>query len=125
MTEAEIFELVFIAGTTALTGYSLFITFSFAYVTAAHFLGSRLSKLEVSIISALYLLSALIFFSVTMANISAMGSLQQELAFSEVYQRVMFFIDARIYIVLAPIVSLGAVVLCYYFMWSVRHPKTE
>jgi hypothetical protein len=108
-----------------LTGYSLFITFSFAYVTAAHFLGSRLSKLEVSIVSALYLLSGLITFSVTRANVSAMGSLQQELAFSEVYQRVMFFMDARIYIFLAPVVSLGAVVLCYYFMWSVRHTQAE
>lgn len=116
---------MFIAGTTALTGYSLFITFSFAYVTAAHFLGSRLSKLEVSIVSALYLLSGLITFSVTRANVSAMGSLQQELAFSEVYQRVMFFMDARIYIFLAPVVSLGAVVLCYYFMWSVRHTQAE
>jgi hypothetical protein len=125
MTEAELFELVFIAGTTALTGFSLFITVSFAYITAAHFLGSRLSKNEVSIVSLLYLLSALIFYSVTMANVSAMGSLQQELAFSEAYQRVTFFMDARIYIFLVPVASLGVIVLCYYFMWSVRHPKKE
>jgi hypothetical protein len=125
MTEAEIFELVFIAGTTALTSYSLFITFCFAYLTAAHFLGSRLSPLEVSIVSAIFSLSALMTISVTMANVSAMGSLQQKLVLSEIYQCIIFFMDARIYIIVVPIVSIGAVILCCYFMWSVRHPKTE
>jgi hypothetical protein len=54
MSEAELFELVFIAGTTAMTAFSFFITFTFAYLTVAYFLGSNLSTLEVMIVSAVY-----------------------------------------------------------------------
>ena len=49
MTDAEIFELIFIAGSTALTGFGLFITFTFAYLTVAYFVGPALSKTEVAI----------------------------------------------------------------------------
>lgn len=125
MSEAELFELVFIAGTTAMTAFSFFITFTFAYLTVAYFIGPKLSTLEVAIVSGVYLIGAGQTFSVIMANVSAMDSFQQELSSSVVYDRIMFFMDATNYIVLAPVLCFFAVLICFYFMWSVRHTKSE
>jgi hypothetical protein len=120
VTEAEIFELMFIAGSTALTALGLFLTFTFAYLTVAYFVGSRLSKTEVLIVSGVYLIANLMVVSVAMANISAMGSFQLEIENSDVYQRILFFMDADIYLVLAPIVFLLGTLVCFFFMWGVR-----
>ena len=106
MAEAEIFELIFIAGSTALTAFGLFITFTFAYLTVAYLVGADLSKSEVGIISALYVMSALMTFFVAMANLSAMGSFQQEISHSAVYQKIIFLMDANIYLSIVPVVFL-------------------
>ena len=125
MAEAEILELIFIAGSTALTAFGLFITFTFAYLTVAYFVGPGLSKNEVAIISVLYVISALMTFSVVMANVSAMDSLQQEMSGSAVYQRISFFMDANIYSSIVPVVCMLGIGVSLKFMWSVRHPKAE
>ena len=125
MSEAELFELIFVAGSTAMTAIGVYITFTFAYLTVAYFAGAALSGQETLIASALYVTSALMTFSVAMANISAMGSFQQELTQSTVYQNIIFFMDADIYLIGVPIIVFGGIGVCLYFMWGIRHPKTE
>lgn len=51
MSECQYFELVFIAGSTALTAFGLHISFAFAYLTAVHFLGAVFFSTQAIIVS--------------------------------------------------------------------------
>ncbi len=123
MEEAELFELVFIAGATALTAFTFIVTFTFAYLTVAYFLGSRLTRLEIGVVTGVYLIASFLSFAVVMANVSAMRVFQEELAESPVYQRIGFFMDARIYEAGMPVVYLLSVVTCLSFMWNIRRTR--
>ena len=123
MQEAELFELVFIAGATAMTAFTIIVTFTFAYLTVAYFLGSKLSRLEIAVVTGGYLIASFLSFAVVMANVSAMRVFQEELADSRVYQRIVFFMDARIYEAGIPVVYLLSVATCLFFMWSIRRPR--
>ena len=125
MEEAELFELVFIAGATAMTAFTFVVTFTFGYLTVAYFLGPRLSRLEIGVVTGVYLIASFLVFSVVMANVSAMRVFQEELAESRVYQRIAFFMDARIYEAGMPVIYLLSVVTCLFFMWNIRRPRTE
>ncbi len=123
MKEAELFELVSIAGTTALTAFTFIVTFTFAYLTVAYFLGSRLTRLEIGVVTGVYLIASFLSFAVVMANVSAMRVFQEELADSLVYQRIGFFMDARIYDAGMPVIYLLSVVTCLSFMWNIRRTR--
>lgn len=123
MEEAQLFELVFIAGATALTAFTLVVTFTFGYLTVVYFLGSKLSRLEIGIVTGVYLIASLMCFFVVMANVSAMRAFQGELARSPVYRKIAFFMDARIYEAGVPLVYFLSVVTCLFFMWSMRRSK--
>ena len=125
MEEAEVFELVFIVGATAVTAFTFVVTFTFAYLTVAYFLGSKLSRLETGIVTGGYLIASFLSFSVVMANVSAMRAFQEELAGSRVYQKIAFWMDARIYEAGMPVIYVLSVVTCLFFISNVRRPKTE
>ncbi|MBC7770090.1 MAG: hypothetical protein H7124_15005 [Phycisphaerales bacterium] len=126
MEEAQLFELVFIAGATAMTAFTFVVTFTFAYLTVAYFLGSKLSRLETGVVTGGYLIASFLSFSVVMANVSAMRALQEELADSRVYQKVAFWMDAKIYEAGMPVIYVLSVATCLFFMWNIRrHPRTE
>lgn len=125
MKEAELFQLVFLAGTTALTAFTFVVTFTFAYLTVAYVLGSKLSRFEVGVVTGGYLIASFLSFSVVMANVSAMRAFQGELAGSQVYQKVSVFMDARIYEAGMPVIYVLSVAICLFYMRSLRRPKTE
>lgn len=125
MREAELFELVFLAGATALTAFTFVVTFTFAYLTVAYFLGPRLSRWEIGVVTGVYLIASSLSFAVVMANVSAMRVFQEELAASQVYQRIVVFMDARIYEAGMPVVYLLSVATCLFFMWNIRRSRTE
>lgn len=125
MKEAELFQLVFVAGTTALTAFTFVVTFTFAYLTVAYLLGSKLSRFEIGVVTGGYLTASFLSFSVVMANVSAMRAFQEELAGSQVYQRVSFFMDARIYEAGMPVIYVLSVATCLFYMWNLRRPKAE
>lgn len=125
MQEAELFELVFIAGATALTAFTFLVTFTFAYLTVSYVQGSRLSRLEVNVVTGVYLIASFLSFCVMMANISAMRAFQYELADSKVYQKVSFFMNARIYEAGVPIIYVVSVATCLFYIWNIRRQRTE
>lgn len=125
MNEAELFELVFIAGATAMTAFTFVVTFTFGYLTVAYFLGPRLTRMEVAIVTSVYLVASALMISIVMANVSAMRAFQEELAGSPVYRKIAFFMDARIYEAGTPVLYLLSVVTCLVFMWNTRRPKGQ
>jgi hypothetical protein len=124
MSQAELFELVAVYGATCMTALTLFLSFTFGYLTVAHFVGSRLTTVQAFGLTAVYLISAIASFLTAYANLSAMGSLQQELSSSPIYQRILF-IDAGIYLVLVPVMCSSALLISLYLMYDVRRKGSD
>jgi len=125
MAESELFELVFIAGTTAMTAFTFVVTFTFAYLTVAYFLGAKLSRIEVAVVTGGYLIASFLSFAVVMANVSAMRVFQEELAESRVYRKIALWMDARIYEAGMPAIYALSVATCLFFIWAVRRKARE
>jgi hypothetical protein len=70
MTEAEIIEVVTSNWANAISAFTVFVTFTFAYLVTAHMAGSVLSKPQAVLASVLYLVAS------TSAMLSLVGSHQ-------------------------------------------------
>lgn len=123
MQDADLFELVFIAGATAMAAFTFVVSFTFAYLTVAYFLGAKLSRLEVGVVTGVYLIASFMSFAVVMANVSAMRAFQEELADSPIYQRISLSMDARFYEAGIPATYVLSVVTCLFFMWKIRRKR--
>jgi hypothetical protein len=110
---------------------SMFITLLFGYLVVAYLAGKNLSKTQVSIFTTLYCMSALGSMSIMTGNYTGMASmweytdtLIQELGI----ERIAPVGDALIsegFIIGTMIINFGSVMASLFFMWTVRHPKTE
>jgi len=139
MTEYELADLAFskafqiqglgtiILGVISAIGDAVqqYMTVLFAYMAAAHFIGASLENRQAVIFTILYLLWQFwtlivlglrsLGLTTTMANINALeeGAAEIPIVFPQ-------FITASSLMLL-----LVALFASLYFMWTVRHPKTE
>ena len=58
MSEAEILEILNLYVSNALTSYTIFISFLFAYIVAVYVAGDALSKPQAILVSSLYFIAA-------------------------------------------------------------------
>jgi hypothetical protein len=111
-------------GSLAISSLSVYFSLIFGYLLAAYFVGANLTRAQNVILTLLYL-------STLFLNRSAFLSIQlggQDIIMGlmELYPdaRPIFLLsDAGIVFNIA--VSAALIVATLYFMWSVRHPKTE
>ena len=61
MSEAELAETLSGYATVCMNFISLWVTLTFAYLSAAYFVGSNLSRFQATVVSGLYVISALWF----------------------------------------------------------------
>ena len=54
MSEAELLEIINLHAGNAITSFTVFVTFLFGYMTAAYFVGAKLTFLQVMIVSLIY-----------------------------------------------------------------------
>ena len=141
MTEYEVADLAFskimqIQGVGALFQGQLdssgaliqqFMTVLFAYIGAAHFVGSTLSRVQVSIFTSLYVLwQSWTILLHTVRNYSArvtLDHLREIGGINDSAGEVTELIPQAVGI-LSLILLLGALAASLYFMWTVRHSKT-
>jgi small-conductance mechanosensitive channel len=106
-------------------GIQLFMAVLFGFLAAAYFIGARLERRQALIFSALYILWQIW----TLAAISARGTLMLELTTNlaelrgssgELVADVPQFLVVSLMLILPAALSASL-----YFMWSVRHPKSE
>jgi len=122
MTEAEAFEFALMAKANAVTTFTVYITFTFAYLAAAFFVGRKLTRFQALAASGLYVFSAM----------SAVMNHQSDLKFYKTALDHAGNLGPRD-IVSNPdfwSIYLGSLLLVgifvsLYFMWSVRHPRIE
>jgi hypothetical protein len=108
----------------ALSSLSVYFSLIFGYLLAAYFVGANLTRAQSVILTLLYL-------STLVLNRSAFLSIQ--LAGKDINMGLMelnpdarpIFLLSDAGIVFGTAVSAALIVSTLYFMWSVRHPKTE
>lgn len=122
MTEAEAFEMMLLSASNATNAFSQYITFTFAYITAAYFVGKQLSRFQVLAASGLYLFAAVF----TMGN--AITDLQWARKTVELIGDLApdgIASDMDFWFATAGILMSAGILVSLYSMWNVRHAKTE
>ena len=120
MSEAEVIEMLNLHAANSMSAYSIFITFTFAYLTVSYFVGEKLSLKQVFIVSVLYVTSGAAFTLISILHCQSFGALVTQYP-DFIYSRLWQLPWAP----LASILAVGGVMASLYFMWNVRHPKTD
>jgi hypothetical protein len=121
MNEAEALEVAGIYMGNALAAFTLYVTFTMAYLVAAYFTGDRLTTFQTLTASILFLFTAVI---VTVAVINNTLILSAALETTEL-SAVTPFLGGQIWAITMAAIMTAGIIVSLYFMWSVRHPKTE
>jgi hypothetical protein len=108
----------------ALSSLSVYFSLIFGYLLVAYFVGANLTRAQNVILTLLYLSTMILnrsaFLSIQLGGKNVIKGL---IELNPETRPVFFFSDDAI--VFATAVSAALIVASLYFMWSVRHPKTE
>jgi len=122
MSEVEAFEMTLLAASNATDAFAQYITFTFAYITAAYFVGNQLSRFQVLAASGLYLFAALFAFGNSVTDIQWMAKAVEhtgDLAPEGIASNTDFWFTSA-----GSLMMLG-ILISLYFMWNVRNRKPE
>ena len=118
MTEAEAIEALTGITENCATYGALWLSATFAYLTAAHFLGAALSRFQCAVVSSLYAIYALQSGAVSVGQIDAFFKLRDRTP--SVYDEIWIYNNILAYVPGAVIFYVGGVILSLYFMYNVR-----
>ena len=59
MTEAEALDLIVGFGANATSGFAIYISFTFAFLTLSYFVGSKLTTFQAIVVSVIYIIGAI------------------------------------------------------------------
>jgi hypothetical protein len=122
MSEAEVLDLVATFNANASTNFTIFISFTFAFLATAFFVGAKLSRFQALAASVMYAVSA------GSAALSCVGWLQAFDAMMESKTTLLGTIplfSAHFWVGGMSILFVTGMSVSLYFMWSVRHSKAE
>ena len=103
------------------TAFSIYLTLTFAYLTAAYFAGAKLSRFQAFAISGLYSAGAAIALMSCVNQLMYFSAVLEE--YPDIAARSAVSGDFWIYYI-APLLAVG-IVVSLYFMWDIRHPKDD
>ena len=120
MTEAELLEVVALYNVNAASYMAIFLTVTFAYLTAAYFQGSKLSSFQVAMVSGLYVL---------WSGVLAVGVYENTLAWENMVASQPTILNTSslygsgIFHFVAILIHTGSIGISLYFMYDVRKKK--
>jgi hypothetical protein len=122
MTEYELVDNAMTYFNAARTAFGMYITVVSGYVIAAFVAGKRLNRAQVWIVNLLFFCTASLFTLGTVACYARTNEYANRLLELDPNRTSYFTESAAIGVGVLQILGIAA---CLYFMWSVRHPKTE
>ncbi len=124
MAEAEILELIAIYTTNALTSLTVYVSFTFGYLTVAYFVGSKLSRFQVLAASGIYTVSAFGMMFSTVGNVEAWSALKSKLPQdSEILTSLVW--SGSLWVVCIPIGLTLGIIISLYFMYDCRKSVSD
>ena len=121
---ANLLELVQAQGAIMQTDSIGFSTLLFGYLLAAYFIGANLTRVQVLILTVLYICSiGGVMFQLVANAYTAMGFMER---FYEITDNTRELTTLNVhYLSYGLLIGTAIVMSSLYFMWTVRHPKTE
>jgi hypothetical protein len=122
MTEAESLELAATFTANASTNFTIFISFTFAFLATAYFVGKNLSRFQFFAASGMYAIAA------GSAAISCVGWLQ---AFDAIMESKPTFLNSLpifsggVWVGGMSVLFVAGLLVSLYFMWDVRQARPE
>jgi hypothetical protein len=121
MNIAEANEVAAMWIANGMTTFSIYLTITFAYLTIAYIAGKDLPRFQAFSLSTLYIAGALISL---LSCINQLNFFNAVLRQSQALQSATPLTTEFWIYSIAPLLIVGFFV-SLYFMWDVRHPKTE
>jgi hypothetical protein len=122
MTEFEFYSLAYESTQALQTEETTFLTILFGYLLASHFLGAKVSRVQVTVFNAIYLVLASGLIFNMWIHWAGTAHWLREAASKNPFEAST---DGDIHMVVATAVYISLVIVSLYFMWTIRHPKTE
>jgi hypothetical protein len=120
MTEPEVMEMVNLYAGNAMSSFSLWVSFTFAYLTVAYLVGTKLSNVQLYIVSSLYIITGGGF---------ALAAVTYTQSFTALNSTYPDFRPTELWLIPWTLFSsamlIGGMLASLYFMWDIRHPKPE
>ncbi len=122
MVEADAIAALTNIGEVAATYTGMWLSVTFGYLTVAYFLGKSLSRFQCLAISALYVVFAVIFASVTIGFVDSFWLLRARE--KTIIDEAWIFSSLPGYLEGTAFVLLAATLLSLYFMYNIRSTQT-
>lgn len=125
MTEYEMGELLYNTYDTLWETSQMYFTLVSAYLVVAWLVGTKLTRGQYVIVTALYLfwvagiIQTQVFTGMSTVNLASSIASQNSVLLREYGSGAAMFIGIYSFTV----VMVGGVLASLYFMWSIRHPK--
>ncbi|MFT4561069.1 MAG: hypothetical protein ACI9BW_000809 [Gammaproteobacteria bacterium] len=122
MTELEALEAIAAFTSNGISAFTIYYSFTFAYLTACYLVASKLSKFQATAVSLLYVASAAI------AAFTVFGSQQTIWEIMNTYPTVMDrnkLWDFQVWSGVTGFVFAAGIVLSLYFMYDCRRDQVE
>jgi hypothetical protein len=121
MTEADMFETVAFYSSNAMTGFNTYVSVMFAYLAVAYFVGGKLTRLQATIISGLFLLAGFTAIFVCNTQIGPIAHFQAVLGSKHQYFIIGGIPRAElIRSILLPLMGLGMIASLYFMFIEYR-----
>jgi hypothetical protein len=122
MTEADTIEVAAICAANSFTAFTIYISFTFGFLATAFFVGNKLTRFQVLAATGMYLIAA---GATALAMLIWLKALFLVLNDQNTVLNSLPFLNENAWIGSMSIISIGGILVSSYFMWGVRHPKTE
>jgi hypothetical protein len=120
LSESEFLEVINLHAGNAITSFTVLVTYLFGFITAAYIVGSKLSKVQVLIISILYIFSSFVWILSTLTHADSFTTL---VAAHPGYVPSSFWLLP--WPVLAGSAQVSALAASLYFMYDVRSVNAQ
>ena len=115
MTEAEVVEMVNMHGSNAMTSITIYLTLTFAYLTAIHITGTKLSGVQTGFLALLYIVWASAFTLIAAQHMQSFESLVGQ--YPEFTRSPLSYLP---WFYLSMAVCAGGILICIGFTYSKR-----
>ena len=122
MTEAEAIEAFSMLGANAISAFTVYISFTFGYLATAYFVGSKLTLFQSTVAGGLYIFSA---GSAGLAQIVYIHGMLEVTKNTVSVLDNIFLWNGLFWVWNMAFIQAVGIVVSLYFMWSVRHTKTD
>ena len=121
-TEVDTLGLAATFTENSFTSFTIFISFTFGFLATAFFVGRKLTRFQALATAGAYLVSAGSMAFASVAWLQAYAALKNSNA---TFLDTIPLFNGDVWAPAMSIILVLGMLISLYFMWDVRHPKTE